>query len=120
MLDMNEMKGELSCRTRYTTLRSTQAFPRAWVFGFCSVSVFTTKTSGVQHEIQDVFAVFVGHFNLAHWPLFLFPFLYFPFPFTLHPLNPMLGIALAVVQPLTAKANVVDVQAAYHRAAEPG
>jgi hypothetical protein len=27
---------------------------RAWV-SVCSVSVFTTKTSGVQHQIQDAF-----------------------------------------------------------------
>lgn len=28
-------------------------------------SVFTTKTSGVQHQIQDALVVFVDHFNLA-------------------------------------------------------
>jgi hypothetical protein len=32
-----------------------------------SVSVFTTKTSGVQHQIQDALVVFVDHFNLDHF-----------------------------------------------------
>ena len=31
-----------------------QAIPLAWVFDSCSVSVFATKTSGVQHGIQGV------------------------------------------------------------------
>jgi len=30
-----------------------------------SVSVFTTKTSGVQQQIQGASVVFVGHFNLV-------------------------------------------------------
>lgn len=38
---------------------------RAWV-SVCSVSVFATKTSGVQHQIQDALVVFVDHFNLVH------------------------------------------------------
>lgn len=33
---------------------------RTWVSGSCPVSVFATKTPGVQHGIQDVFAVFCG------------------------------------------------------------
>jgi hypothetical protein len=37
---------------------------RAWV-SVCSVSVFTTKTSGVQHQIQDALVVFVGQLNLV-------------------------------------------------------
>lgn len=74
MLDMNDETG-VDLRNPLYNIAVDAGFPRAWVFGFCSVSVFTTKTSGVQHEIQDVFAVFVGHFNLAHWPLFPFPFL---------------------------------------------
>jgi hypothetical protein len=30
-----------------------------------SVSVFTTKTEGVQHQIQDALVVFVDQLNLA-------------------------------------------------------
>jgi len=44
---------------------------RAWV-SVCSVSVFTTKTLGVQHQIQDALVVFVDHFNLVYISFVLF------------------------------------------------
>lgn len=37
-----------------------RACPKLWVSGSCPVSVFATKTPGVQHGIQDVFAVLGG------------------------------------------------------------
>jgi bacteriorhodopsin len=37
-----------------------------------SVSVFTTKTSGVQHQIQDALVVFVDQLNLVHFLFDLF------------------------------------------------
>ncbi|KAI1207392.1 uncharacterized protein F4807DRAFT_434424 [Annulohypoxylon truncatum] len=60
----------LTCGNRYTTSRPTQASPELGSWGFCSVSVFTTKTSGVQHEIQDVFTVLCGPLQLGPQPSF--------------------------------------------------
>lgn len=53
-----------------------QASPELGSTGF-SVSVFTTKASGVQHEIQDISAVSAGHFNLVRCS--------FPFVFSFSP-----------------------------------
>ena len=56
MGDLVDFKGESGTTgTSYDTNIVCSAFGRrAWV-SVCSVSVFTTKTSGVQHQIQDAF-----------------------------------------------------------------
>jgi hypothetical protein len=54
--DLVDFKGESGTTgISYDTNIVCCAFGRrAWV-SVCSVSVFTTKTSGVQHQIQDAF-----------------------------------------------------------------
>jgi hypothetical protein len=54
--DLVDFKGESGTTgISYDTNIVCCAFDRrAWV-SVCSVSVFTTKTSGVQHQIQDAF-----------------------------------------------------------------
>lgn len=60
-----KVKAELSSRLNDNNIVRYAYGRRAWV-SVCSVSVFTTKTSGVQHQIQDALVVFVDHFNLVH------------------------------------------------------
>lgn len=73
---------------------------RAWVLRFCSVSVFTTKTSGVQHEIQDVYRRLCGLLQLSpRFPFLPFFCSFFPSRLrlrTVMPSSPRLGTEYSI------------------------
>jgi hypothetical protein len=64
---MVDFKGESGAMDILLTIPTSFAMSMVAGLGcLCALSsVFTTKTSGVQHQIQDALVVFVGQLNLV-------------------------------------------------------
>lgn len=110
---MNDKAG-VPCETRHTTWWQTQVSPELGSTGFVQSLFLQPKHQAFNMRSKTFSPSYVGHFNLAHSPLSLFPF-FNKFPLMLaHLSSPIPGFASTMGQDKCLGPKSLDVQPAFH------